>query len=166
MQQSKSRVSRGFLVHLANVRTIGSSASLYDAYIVLSCSLDIFWVPAPQRVVVQHAGNCTLRQSSWGSSPKSFIHPLSQFPQDTPQNRDEPPNSLSVLPVFFALPLLIIFAFSFSQGMNLMGNNLGSNEVTSFLSMHMPDNECSSPLSVFRWTLHKHHRKSSNPIHT
>lgn len=42
----------------------------------------------------------------------------------------------------------VILALSFSQGINLMGNNLGSNEVTSFLSRHMPDNECSSAITI------------------
>lgn len=92
---------------------------------------------------------------------QSKIHPFSQFPQNTLY----PEKPLSILPVSFAL-LFVDIVFSFSQGMHLMGNNLGLKEKAQLLSRHTLDNDCSSLMAVFTSTLHKHHRKSSTPTHT
>lgn len=134
-------------------RTIGSSASLYDAYIVFPCSPDIFSeFQLPKGW--SSASLCTIGQGSWGRSPKSFIPSVCSH--RIHHKAPHPGKPLSVLPVSFALPLDIICLFH--KGCTWWATNL-------VLSRHTLDNDCSSLLAVFTWTLHKHHRKSSTAIH-
>lgn len=147
-------------------RTIGSSVSQYNAYIVLPCSPDIsseFQLPKGWKfsmlacVSLDRALEAAVQNHSYIPSVSSHrihhktgmilnIH-YQSFPHHLPY-------------------LSTLFVFSFSQGMHLMGNNLRSKEMAQFLSRHTLDNDSSSLLAVFTSTLHKHHRKSSTPIHS
>lgn len=142
-----------FLVHLAMVELLGAQP-LCMMLTLYSLAAQTFSQSSSSPKGWSSASLCTIGQGSWGRSPKSFIPSVCSH--RIHHKAPHPGKPLSVLPVSFALLLDIICLFH--KGCTWWATNL-------VLSRHTLDNDYSSLLAVFTWTLHKHHRKSSTAIH-